>query len=301
MKMLTSQKNIVTNKILAIIITSILLYGCNNKTIKNIKTDYSFLVISDVHISSDENKDVRLAELVEEINELYFKKFDAIFFTGDNVSSFYKNKNLIESNNNRVKKLYTILKKSKVPYYLTLGNHDYKIDSNKDSDEPFTKTEIDQIEKLWKKFTSIEPYYLIKNKGWNFIVLNSMRGKYLSRNFDNEQISFLKESLKNDNPTILFFHHPIQTDNFKIWCKPKDLVTEETEQDFFKVLEEFKHQIKGIFVGHGHMWQTDTIFDSIKVFETDSFADNENSPYYIVDVDTIKNTIQVSQREFRIN
>lgn len=301
MKMLTSQKNIVTNKILAIIITSILLYGCNNKTIKNIKTDYSFLVISDVHISSDENKDVRLAELVEEINELYFKKFDAIFFTGDNVSSFYKNKNLIESNNNRVKKLYTILKKSKVPYYLTLGNHDYKIDSNKDSDEPFTKTEIDQIEKLWKKFTSIEPYYLIKNKGWNFIVLNSMRGKYLSRNFDNEQISFLKESLKNDNPTILFFHHPIQTDNFKIWCKPKDLVTEETEQDFFKVLEEFKHQIKGIFVGHGHMWQTDTIFDSIKVFETDSFADNENSPYYIVGVDTTKNTIQVSQREFRIN
>ncbi|MCB9210432.1 MAG: metallophosphoesterase [Ignavibacteriales bacterium] len=299
--MLTSQKNIVTNKILAIIITSILLYGCNNKTIKNIKTDYSFLVISDVHISSDENKDVRLAELVEEINELYFKKFDAIFFTGDNVSSFYKNKNLIESNNNRVKKLYTILKKSKVPYYLTLGNHDYKIDSNKDSDEPFTKTEIDQIEKLWKKFTSIEPYYLIKNKGWNFIVLNSMRGKYLSRNFDNEQISFLKESLKNDNPTILFFHHPIQTDNFKIWCKPKDLVTEETEQDFFKVLEEFKHQIKGIFVGHGHMWQTDTIFDSIKVFETDSFADNENSPYYIVGVDTTKNTIQVSQREFRIN
>jgi len=43
-------------------------------------------------------------------------------------------------------------------------------------------------------------------------------------------------------------------------------------------LSRYKDVIKGIFVGHGHMWVYDKLFDSIDVYETDSFGDNGCSP-----------------------
>jgi hypothetical protein len=53
--------------------------------------------------------------------------------------------------------------------------------------------------------------------------------------------------------------------------------------------------IKGIFVGHGHMWVSDVLFDTIKVFETDSFGDADNYTFSIIGMDTVRSSITVAR------
>lgn len=271
--------------------------GENDKVIEN---DFSILVLSDIHISNDESKDVRLRNLVDSINAGHFENLDLLVATGDLVSSFYKNRNNGDDfDNNRAAKLKSIIQEVKIPYYLVLGNHDYKIDGDKDSDAPFTFEEIDTMEKLWKKFAGLEePFYSVNHKGWKLILLNSMRGRYLERFFDDDQINFLKDELAEGKPTLIFFHHPIKSDNVPDIKKPKDLITAQSEPELFKILEENKTLIKGIFEGHVHQWLKDKLFGTIPVYMTDSFADNEKSPYQLIQIDTTSKSINVVQHEF---
>lgn len=291
-----------TINLLLILFVSFALVNCGGDETEKQLSDFTVMLLSDVHISNDETKDERLSGLIDSINAGSFEDLEALLFTGDNVSSFYRDRYEGDSlTNNRAVKFIKILEDIEIPYYIALGNHDYKIDSDKDSDEPFTFEEIDTMEVLWEKFGDLEPYYSVEINGWKMIMLNSMRGRYLNRAFDDEQIKFLKEELEENKPALLFFHHPIKTDNERIWCKPKDLITPEKEMEFFKIVKENKEQIKGIFVGHGHMWVEDMLYDTIPVYETDSFADNEKSPYRLIKFDTAANKIHVTQSEFELN
>lgn len=294
--------SIIKTAFLAVI--AVLLISCSKpgsgEKDKLIKNDFSILVLSDIHISNDETKDVRLRNLVESINAGYFENLDLLVATGDLVSSFYKDRNNgDEFDNNRAAKLKSIIQEIEIPYHLAFGNHDYKIDGDKDSDAPFSFEEIDTMEKHWKKFAGLEePFYSVNHKGWKLILLNSMRGKYLKRFFDNDQINFLKDELAEKKPTLIFFHHPIKSDNVPNLKKPKDLISAEREPEFFKILEGNQNLIKGIFEGHAHRWLEDKLFDTIPVYMTDSFADNEKSPYQLIQIDTTSNIINVTQHEF---
>lgn len=292
-------------KILLLTLITFLVVSCgkidSDKTGgKETNNSFSILVLSDIHISNDESKDIRLRNLIDSINAGNFENLDLLIATGDLVSSFYKDRNNGDGfDNNRAAKFSSIIKEVEIPYYLALGNHDYKIDGDKDSDAPFSFEEIDTMEKLWKKFAGLEePFYSVNHKGWKLILLNSMRGRYLERAFDDDQMEFLKNELEEGKPTLLFFHHPIETDNFTIWAKPKDLITPGKEEQFFELVKEHKTQVKGIFVGHGHRWIEDILFGTIPVYETDSFADNEKSPYQLIRIDTLANIINVTQHEF---
>lgn len=248
-----------------------------------------FLVVSDIHISNDEAKDKKLAGLIDEINKGKLSDSELLVITGDNVSSYYSKRNNGDGlENNRALKFITILKNLEKPYLIALGNHDYKIDRDKDSDAPFTFDEINNIEDLWKSHAEVQPYYSFDYKDVKFIILNSMRGRYLDRSFDDDQMNWLVDQMKENIPIFLFFHHPIRTDNFKLWCKPKDLITPENEEKFFSILSKYKNQVKGIFVGHGHMWVDDKLFDTIPVYETASFGESTGLNYYVVFAD-IKN------------
>jgi 3',5'-cyclic AMP phosphodiesterase CpdA len=271
----------------------------SGKIDKEINNDFSILVLSDIHISNDETKDIRLRNLIDSINAGYFKNLDLVVTTGDNVSSFYKDRNKVDGfDNNRAAKFINIIQEVEIPYYIALGNHDYKIDGDKDSDAPFSFKEIDTMEVLWNKFAGLkEPYYSVNHKGWKLILLNSMRGRYLNRSFDDEQMNWIEEELGKNKPTLIFFHHPIKTDNIIIWCKPKDLITETKEPVLFSVLKKYKKQIKGIFVGHGHRFMEDILFGTIPIYETDSFGENKNSPYQLIEIDTTEILIKVTQNE----
>ena len=245
-----------------------------------------FIVISDIHISSDQSKDERLKTFINEINNGKYSDAEFLAITGDNVSSYYSNRNEGDGfENNRTLKLMSMLKELNKPYLIALGNHDYKIDRDKDSDAPFTIDEIKEIEKLWKEHAGLEPYYSMEINGYKMIVLNSMRGMYLNKRFDPDQLNWFADQLKANMPVFLFFHHPVQSDNFKIWGKPKDLATPENEDKFFAILAKYKSNIKGIFVGHGHMWISDTLFNTIPIYETASFGEGSGLNFYRVSVD----------------
>lgn len=291
-------------KIAFLAMITLLLISCGQtdsvKSEEEIRNDFSILVLSDIHISNDESKDMRLRNLVDSINAGHFENLDLLVATGDLVSSFYnKRNNGDDFDNNRAAKLNSIIKEIKIPYYLALGNHDYKIDGDKDSDAPFSFEEIDTMETLWKKFAGLEePFYSVNHKGWKLIFLNSMRGRYLERFFDDDQINFLENQLLEGKPSLIFFHHPIKSDNIPDLKKPKDLITAKSEPELFKILDENKTIVKGIFEGHVHRWLEDKLFGAIPVYMTDSFADNEKSPYRIIQVDIKSKTINVTKHEF---
>lgn len=272
----------------------VLQVGCTSHFVDKFEGGNFIAVISDVHISNDQSKEERLSRLIDRINNGSNPKIDRLIITGDCVSSVYADYEKGESNsNNRLKKFVDCLKPLDVPYYPVMGNHDFKIDKERDSDAPFDKFEIERMEQIWMKTTGFQPYYSIYYKGWKLVFLNSMNGKGENKSFGERQLNWLRDELQDDAPAILFFHHPINTDNTKIWCKPKDLITQEKEPEFFNILSYNKDKIKGIFVGHGHMWVSDKLFNQINVYETDSFGDNEEITYAVIGLDKINERIFV--------
>lgn len=259
--------------------------------------DFHIMVISDTHISSDEKKEQRLNLLVEKINTGTYPGVELLFVTGDVGSSFFKNLNSEnpELGDNRVRKAVNILNKLTIPYHMAMGNHDYKRHSDRDSDLPFTKEELNEMEGFWKETTGLNPYYSFIHQGWKFIILNSMRANYLGKNFDDEQLLWLKNELKENKKTLLFFHHPLETDNLRLWGKFHSVMDNADEPLLYEILENNTHLIKGIFVGHGHSWVQDKLFNTIKVYETSSFGEDENFPFLIIGIDKKNQAIKVAR------
>ncbi|MDZ7721773.1 MAG: metallophosphoesterase [candidate division KSB1 bacterium] len=232
--------------------------GTNTQTLDK---DYSLLILSDIHISNDETKDQRLIDMISAVNDGMFENLDMLVITGDAVSSFQRFRDKVGlPGNQRAEKFLKIINRIEIPWHIALGNHDYKIDSDRDSDALFSFQDIDTMEVLWHELADIEPYYAIEHKGWNLLFLNSMRGRYLDRFFDDQQMQWLKNELQKGLPVLLFIHHPVKTDHIKIRNKPKDLISPKIEPEFFSLVDAHKEQIKGIFVGHVHRWMKDELF-----------------------------------------
>ncbi|VAX29477.1 hypothetical protein MNBD_IGNAVI01-2273 [hydrothermal vent metagenome] len=286
------------NRITAIIVLLLLFFtGCNTTSHVYPDGDFKILVISDIHITNSKSKDERLLKRIEKINNGKYPGVDFVVTTGDNVSSIYDHyyPDSLDKSYNRLERFVEIMSRLKAPKYFVLGNHEYKIDRERDSDAPYTKDEIVQLTKIWSDLTGFQPYYSFVHKGWKFIILNSMSGRYMNRFFDEDQLKWLEQELSDDLPTLLFFHHPLITDSFRIWCGLRGLMNVNIEPEFYMMLNKHKNQIKGIFVGHGHRWVHDKIFGTIEVYEAASFGDDESSPFYIVGFDNVTQTISVAQ------
>jgi len=261
------------------------------------KGNFNIVVLSDVHISNDQSKDKRLHDLIEKINSEEIPNVKFVVVTGDFVSAVYSaGKERIDENSRLVKGI-SIMNNLKVPYYIALGNHDYKIDNDRDSDTYFPESEILEMEKLWMDVTGLDKYFVVEESGWNFIFLNSMRGRYLHRAFDDKQMTWFENVLKKEKPAVLFFHHPIETDNLpKIFSKGhKDLITPENEPEFFELVNKHKKNIKGIFFGHVHIWAKDVLYKTIPTYLTNSFGDEKGMPFNLLKIDLDKNQIKVEK------
>ena len=257
------------------------------------EADTWFMVVSDVHTSNDQTKMDKMANLVSGINGGEYKHVNFLVITGDCVSSFLEKREWGHDDpaNNRVLKLLKVLEPLEKPFYLVMGNHEYKIDRDKDSNDPFTQSEIDTIEAMWKRYTGSEPFYSFREAGVKYLVLNSMRGRPLKRHFDEEQMAWFRGELTSDDPMILFFHHPVKTDHFRIWAHKRDMVNKQTEPEFMAICEENKEDIRGIFVGHGHFWVKDRLYKKIPVFETASFGDKPEVIGYLVGLNSTEKEI----------
>jgi predicted phosphodiesterase len=287
-------------KISIFLILSVLLtiIGCSR--VVNSKTDdnqFKFLVLSDIHVSDNESHGIRLNEFVEKFNTDITINDDVDFVatTGDNVSYIYSNRYLNRDSidNNKLRSYIKTMSNLKVPFHITMGNHEYKVDKNRDSDGFFPESEILEMEEIWINETGFKPYYSIKKGDFNLIFLNSMRGRYQNKFFGNVQLNWFKKQIAESKKAILFFHHPMRTDKIDHWYKKrKGTMTNETEPEFYEILINNQDKIKSVFVGHGHKWMHDKLFNKIKVYETTSFGDHEEFMFYTVEVtaDDIKVT-----------
>ena len=280
--------------ILFVVLIAIGNINCSGKFVP--AGDFYALIISDTHISRDESKDERMRELIDKINGDKNGMVHLVFNTGDAVSRIYGDYTAQnqDTSDDRLQRYVDIISTLDVPVYTALGNHDYKIGPEVDSDDPFTIEQIENAERLWQSKANIYPYYSIDYNGWKFIILNTMRGRYRERNFDPQQLIWLEAELNTNLPAVLLFHHPIETDNFKIWSGFRDLITPEKEPEFYRLCREHKKNIKAVFVGHGHRWVYDTLIEQIPVYETSSFADDEDSPFYLLGFDTVNFTIEIA-------
>jgi 3',5'-cyclic AMP phosphodiesterase CpdA len=265
--------------------------------------DFQVLVLSDIHITNSVSKDKRLGSLIDQINNNKYPGVEMVVTCGDNVSSVYDSYTPDSSYHgyNRLQRFMDKISKLQMPFLITMGNHEYKIEKERDSDAPYDKRELLLMENIWQETSGFKPFYSKSFKGWKFIILNSMDLRDIDRKFGPQQLAWLESELATDEAVLVFSHHPLQTDNFRIWCKPGDMAEPEQEPGFYKILETHKEKIKGIFVGHGHLWVRDTLFDQIEVFETASFGDDETSPFLIIGIDAKDRKISVARSPFDIN
>jgi len=265
--------------------------------------DFKIIVLSDIHITNSESKDQRFLKLVQEINADKYPGVELLVTAGDNVSSLYEKYTPDSSYTgyNRLQRFMDIISQLKKPYLLTMGNHEFKIEKARDSDAPYDKTELLQMESIWQKTTGFKPYYSRSFNGWKFIVLNSMDLRHVNRRFGKDQLAWLKNELQQDQPTLIFFHHPIRTDNFRFWDDIMEIADSDDEPEFYSIIESNKSKIKGMFVGHGHLWVHDKLFDQIDVFETASFGDDEESPFLVIGLDNQMERISVGRTPFKLN
>ena len=280
-----------------LLLTGILLYQCSSIPEKYPNGDFNFMVISDTHISNDTSKDKRLKDFITKINRGEFLGVELLFITGDVVSSHYVQYDSLNNRKetSRLQKAVDIFNVLNIPYYLIMGNHDYKIDSQHDSDYPYSLSYLQKMEDIWQRTTGRPPNFSFIYKGWKFIILSSFRGRQRKQHFSDNQLDWLKKELNNDLPSLLFFHHPLKSDHFKIWCSFNTRINPKRDSQFYDILYKHKNSIKGIFVGHGHFWVHDSLFEKIPVYETDSFADNEKAQFLIVAVDNFKKTIHAAK------
>ncbi|MDQ7065094.1 MAG: metallophosphoesterase [candidate division KSB1 bacterium] len=267
------------------------------------KADFKAIVLSDTHISSDTTKTRRLLRLVQKINAGKFPGVELVFVTGDVVSSVfgkYTHENP-DTSDNRLRRAVSVLRRLRIPFYLAMGNHDHKIGNFRDSDAPWPQEEIGAMWELWRQQTGFAPYYSVKHRGWKFIVLNSMGGRHLNRHFDDTQMDWLGRELEENGPVALLFHHPIKTDHFRFWCKFKDLGSPQKDRRFYRLLRRYQAKIKGVFVGHGHLFVHDVLFGRIPVFETDSFGEGSDESFYIVSFNAQKQTLRVIKANETVN
>ena len=65
---------------------------------------------------------------------------------------------------------------------------------------------------------------------------------------------------------------------------------------FYDLIETAAPRVLAVFVGHGHMWEHDTMLGTINVYETGALGDTNGNPdnVHIVDVDPAGASITVT-------
>ena len=257
-----------------------------------------------------------LAQTITLINENH-SNADFLAVTGDLVGClFSEDPNDYQGHDDtpaeRFKNLFDHLP---LPYHVALGNHDYHIGFDPMTGEHIPSLNPEAVEAVWKKVLGTAPYHAFIHKGVQMIFLNSNRGQSMFipcngletetrclGSFDPEQMDWLETRLNRPEPSIIFCHHPPRHDpdstDASFWTALfyKSMTIDSGER-FYEIAASHQNKILAMFVGHWHVWQEYTLFDSIKVYLTGSIGDfwDEEDNIAVVKIDPVLKTVDVSR------
>ncbi len=250
--------------------------------------EIKIVVITDTHFSGDQEKIDRVQKIIKAINDQAkgLGGTDILVNCGDIVSKIYRKDNFY------VGIAVDAMKDLSVPHYPVLGNHDYNMEE-KDTNwgAPFTEEEILEAEAIWKEHMGIDPYYSFVLKGWRIIILNSMRGRYLSRYFDPDQMIWFENQFADGRPALIFVHHPLETDRFG-FLPTGEMIQKKVEPQFYNIISNNRHLIKAIMVGHGHIYDIPVVMTA-SIGDTNLLSGDE--PHTILEGRT-DSTVRIKTR-----
>ncbi len=258
---------------------------------------FRFVVITDTHLRLPGNPDDghyqnqvnidNLKGVVARINQDYPDAV-CVVVTGDLVGCLFSDdpSDYLVGKDNSAETFKAVMDDLAMPYYVTLGNHDYQKGYDPIREEGIMTDDIGRIEAVWNKVLGIDPYYADVIHGVRFLFLNSNRGSarfavcetneveaFCTGSFDDAQMDWLEVQLQQPEPCLLFFHHPVVTDDLmRIWCVLPSFQVEPGDR-FYEIAKRHADRIQAIFVGHGHLWTKDRLYERIQVFETSATGD----------------------------
>jgi len=166
--------------------------------------------ITDVHLKNDLQAPEKFTKCLHHIQQ-QTPAVDLILNGGDIV--FDMNKENLSTIQAQWKLWHSIIKnENKLPIHYCLGNHDvWWLENSKQETFYGKKFSMDQL-------ALQKPYYSFTQKGWKFIVLDSVHldvdNTWYIGKLGNEQFNWLKEELGNTNantPVCILSHIPILT------------------------------------------------------------------------------------------
>lgn len=210
--------------------------------------DFSFVFLPDLHLRPDSAVLRNFDRVALQVNNLHP---DFAIMGGDMI---YTAKNV---NDKKAGKLFDLmdieLKKFKMPFYLTKGNHEIVgvlEESGIDSSNPYYGNRMYEL-RYGKR------YRTFMHADWKFFLLDGIKIIEKSRNYgqdvDDEQIDWIKKELKSTDkkrPIVLVMHPPFISPEAILNSK-ESAMSKNSEH----VLSLFKdHNLKIVLEGHNHTY-----------------------------------------------
>lgn len=248
---------------------------------------FYFSVLSDTHIYITDENNNKVLKKAGELFSAYDPAIDFGVVTGDVVHDLF----CIEGMNcepTEVLKTYRDIIDNyfSIPLYTVLGNHDNRFfDSFGGNDFPLS---------LWLKALEGSgslpaPYYRIKHKGFNFVMMfaSDMATDHDSNdecNFGEEQLSWLENILDEGLPSVIFWHQLVWPNEDKYKDNP-----------VLPIIKNHKDIVKAVFFGHGHNFRK-VVWEGVPFLETGACSGKEEPVYHLVRVDPLAKTLEVANQ-----
>jgi 3',5'-cyclic AMP phosphodiesterase CpdA len=315
-------------KIFILLFLILCIAGCRDNDVPDPKdrSPFEIIVVSDIHVRVPGNPDdghydsqINLANamlVVDKINEAHMDA-DFVAVTGDLVGCLFSEnpEDYLTHENNPAAQFKNLFDHLILPYYVTLGNHDYHTGYDPVISEHIPATDPEAVETIWKSVLGSAPYHSFIHKGIQMIFLNSNRGmtRLLPCNgletetlcmgsFDPDQLNWLNECLSRPEPAVIFCHHPpVELEppsDQPFWISIlSEIMVIDPADPFYEIIERHKDRVLAIFSGHWHLWREYTLFNTIPVYLTgpvgDLLGSGENMTS--VRIDPVLETLDVTR------
>lgn len=217
--------------------------GIGNKSSKNV---FSFAFLTDVHLNKDNNGNGNEG-LEKALNDAKSKGVDFVIFGGDLTDLDGLKSEQESTADSLLARFKSIVDKSGLKAYFTIGNHDRFYTFNGQPDPAGFK--------MFQKHLG-ETNYSFDHKGVHFVVLNSVQRDSLHTYFVNDdQFKWLENDLSNldkEKPLIVVTHVPFQSLYYP--AVEGKIVSTDMFENFKEVWDLLlNYNLKAIFQGHQHL------------------------------------------------